>query len=634
MGAALPGFAPRAEQLTMAREVEATIARRGVLLAEAGTGTGKTLAYLIPALLSGRTTVVSTATRTLQDQLFLKDLPLLRERVGLPFEAALLKGRQNYLCLLRLGQLELQDAAFSSTEEAATFRTLRDWAQQTGSGDRAELDLPESLPLWDRLSTGAEGCLGSSCPLWSSCFVQRARSRAADADLVVVNHHLYFADLALRSGEAPEGILPRHEVVIFDEAHALEDVAVMHFGSSVSTRQLERLARDASAADPSEHARKALMGGHATRLSDAAALLRQALGEGRTERERLDAVAVERLVPTLRTVSEALASLAAATEGDGSPELLTIGRRARTLEASLETLAEAGEGANVTWTQTRGQSVSLHTAPITVDEALRERLYTRQDTLLFTSATLSTDGGFAFFAQRMGLTDPSGERLDPAVATVRVDSPFDYRRQVCLYVPTHLPEPSAPGFIEEAAEELVALGRITGGRAFFLFTSLRNMDAAYWLCRERLGVQVLRQGEAPKAALLEAFRAEPSVLFASHSFWEGVDVPGDELSLVVMDRLPFASPGEPLVAARIEQLGPRAFGDYQLPQAALTLRQGFGRLIRAVDDRGIVAVLDRRLRERRYGQNLLRSLPLTARTGRLDEVEAWWDAGPQLPRAS
>ena len=634
LAAALDGFEPREEQLTMARAVEGALAERRVLLAEAGTGTGKTLAYLVPAIASGRKTVVSTATRTLQDQLFLKDLPLLRQGVGMAFEAALLKGRQNYLCLLRLERVgQASQPGLASLEEVGQLDQIRAWAEHTESGDRAELDLPESLPLWGRLTTTSESCLGSRCPLYASCFVTRARERAASADVVVVNHHLYFADLALRSGEAGEGVLPDHEVVIFDEAHALEDAAVSHFGRGVGTQQLELLARDAQEAVPLTDPRHALLQAHATRLSHAAEdFVRAApavLGLSGQGSSRLTPEQRERALPLLQGLTGALATLAAGCRDEDSPELSTLARRASTLSENLHFIGHSDSRDHVFWAQPRGRGLGLHAAPIDIDHELRERLYTRVDTVVFTSATLATEGRFDFFARRMGLTRTDAPGLDPGVRTVLVESPFDYRRQACLYLPGHLPEPTAPDFVREASEEILALSRCTGGRAFCLFTSLRNMEAAYWLCRERLGVQVLLQGEAPKAALLEAFRSEPSVLFASHSFWEGVDVPGEALSLVVIDRLPFASPAEPLVAARIERLeaaGQSAFGTYQLPQAALTLRQGFGRLIRTTQDRGIVAVLDRRLRERSYGQRLLRSLPRAPRFARLDEVERWWES--------
>ena len=633
LSAALPAYEHRPEQLAMARAVEEAFARRRVLLAEAGTGTGKTLAYLVPAILAGRKTVVSTATRTLQDQLFLKDLPLLRDGVGLTFEAALLKGRQNYLCLLRLERFgQPNHPGLNSREEAGILGEVQAWADHTVTGDRAELDLPESLPLWSRLSTTSDSCLGAKCPLYASCFVTRARTRAAGAQVVVVNHHLFFADLSLRSGEAGEGILPEYEAVIFDEAHALEDAAVAHFGMGVATSQLDVLAHDAAEALPREDGRHGIAQALAVRLAGAAETFQRiapgVLGLQTSGSLRLAPEQLERLGPAIRPLHDALASLAGFAQDAEEPEVTALARRARTLAEGLDFIARADSRDHVYWAEGRTRGFGLHAAPIDVDAELRNRLYTRVDTLIFTSATLTTERRFDFFAQRMGLTREDGPGLDPGVDQVLVESPFDYRRQAALYVPSHLPEPTAPGFIEEASEEIVSLCRVTGGRAFCLFTSLRNMEAAYWRCRERLGVQVLLQGEAPKAALLEAFQREPSVLFASHSFWEGVDVPGDALSLVIIDRLPFASPGEPLVAARIERLeaqGQSAFGAYQLPQAALTLRQGFGRLIRTSRDLGVVAVLDRRLKERSYGTRLLRSLPRTPRFGTLPEVEAWWD---------
>lgn len=632
--AALDSYEHRPEQIRMAREVERTLGERGYLLAEAGTGTGKTLAYLVPAALSGRKVLVSTATKTLQEQLFLRDIPLLRERVGLEFEAALLKGRANYLCLHRFEAFD-RDPRFASREEGALWPALRRWAMETQTGDRAEMDLPDTFSAWGALSSTSDNCLGQRCPLFEPCHVTRARRRAERADLLVVNHHLFFADLALRTmgGRAAEGILPRYEVAILDEAHALEDAATEHFGCQVSSWRVEDLAADALEALPGSDTRAGMVSALALRLRQAAdALFRgapRALGLQRGEVSvRLTAGSFSPLEHEVEEVLEGLSALGSATASADEPALAALCRRAAEVSAELDFIHRADSSDHVYWAEGRGRGLFLRAAPIDIARELQRRLYTAVDTVVFTSATLTAEGRFDYFARRMGLA--GDVELTVPVRTLAVASPFDFREQAALYLPTDLPEPTAPGFVEAVAEEILQLAEVTGGRAFALFTSLRNMEAAFQLCRDRLPCQVLLQGERPKSALLELFRAEPSVLFAAHSFWEGVDVPGEALSLVVIDRLPFASPGDPLVAARIQQLrdqGEEPFGAYQLPQAAIALRQGFGRLIRTRRDRGIVAVLDRRVVTKPYGRAFLRSLPPARRFSGVEELRAWFGGG-------
>ncbi|RKG60163.1 ATP-dependent DNA helicase [Corallococcus sp. CA054B] len=634
---ALPAYEHRPEQLQMARAVERAFSEGSYLLAEAGTGTGKTLAYLVPALLSGRKVVVSTATKTLQDQVFFKDLPLLSEKLGLRFEAAYLKGRGNYLCLHRYDSFE-KDPQFISKEEAKQWPLLKKWVTQTETGDRAELDLPESFAAWSRLSTTSETCLGSRCSQYETCFVTRMRKRAEVADLLVVNHHLFFADLALRSsGKRTEGVLPFYDAVIFDEAHALEDAASSHFGCSVSNYRLEELSRDAVAALPAKDERHATLSALAQRVrSHADALFLQApRALGLSSQESTVALRPEtmgKLSGALEQVREGLAALASFAGSEREPELAAIHRRAEEMAEQLTFLEKSESADHVYWAEARGKGLFLRANPIDVAKELRDRLYGALDTVVFTSATLAADSRFDFFARRMGMYDDEGQPVT-RVRTLAVPSPFDFPRQSALYLPTHLPDPSAPGFIEAAAEEIIQLCEVTGGRAFVLFTSLRNMVRAYELTATRLPYQALLQGERPKQQLLDAFRQTPSVLFAAHSFWEGVDVPGDALSLVIIDRLPFASPGDPLVAARIRQIqarGEEPFDQYQLPQAALALRQGFGRLIRTQADRGIVAMLDRRIVTKGYGRVFLSSLPPAKRMEDTTELSRWFN-GPVRP---
>lgn len=629
--AALERYEHRPEQLKMAREVERALADRRYLLSEAGTGTGKTLAYLVPAALSGRKVVISTATKTLQEQIFFKDIPLLRDRVGLPFEAAYLKGRANYLCLFRFEAFD-QQPRWAAPGEDAYWPVLREWALRTETGDRAELDLPEGFLSWGALSTTSETCLGQKCPLYDACHVTKARRRAEAADLLVVNHHLFFADLALRSAGKGEGVLPRYEVVIFDEAHALEDSATEYFGMKVSNYRVEELCADALRALPPEDARAGMLSAVALKVRGAAEALfsmaPRVLGLG-PEAQRLTKDSFSPLTLRVEEVLEGLAGLGAITAAEEEPELLGLSRRSGELCEELDFIRRAESSDHVYWAEARGRGVFLRAAPIDVARELRKRLYSGVDTVVFTSATLTAEGRFDFFARRMGLAPDDGEPV-AEVRKVAVASPFDFRHQAALYAPSHLPEPNAPGFVEAVAEEIVLLTRLTGGRAFALFTSLRNMEAAHQLCAHRLPYQVLLQGERPKTALLDAFKREPSVLFAAHSFWEGVDVPGDALSLVVIDKLPFASPSDPLVAARIQQLRERGedpFGAYQLPEAAIALRQGFGRLIRTREDRGIVAILDQRLVTKRYGSAFLRSLPAARRFAELPALAAWYEAG-------
>lgn len=633
LASALAGYESRPEQLEMARAVERCLEERGHLLAEAATGTGKTLAYLIPAALCGRKVVISTATKTLQEQIFFKDLPLLKNKVKLDFEAAYLKGRANYLCLHRLEGLKASD--FRARGEAEVLPAIREWAERTQTGDRAELDLPEDFAAWADLSTTSETCLGSRCPLYEPCFVTRMRRRAEQVDLLVVNHHLFFADLALRTrrGSLGEGVLPKYDAVVFDEAHAVESVATEYFGCQVSNWAVLELCADALRAGEPTDATQRLLSAAALKLQTAAELFFRAAADhlGSSEESvRLQPDSFEPIRPQLAALLDALSAMAALTQSADEPNLAAISRRCNDIAEQLAFVCAADSADWVYWGQRRGRGVFLRAAPIDIGAELRRRLYAEVDTVIFTSATLTAEGRFDYFARRMGLIEePGGAQRQ--LSTLNVESPFDYRQQAALYLPLHLPEPNSGAFIEAAAEEIISLSELNGARAFALFTSLRNMEAAYRLAKQKLPYPVLIQGERPKSALLEQFKKEPSVLFAAHSFWEGVDVAGDALSLVIIDRLPFASPADPLVAARIDQLrqrGEEPFSSYQLPQAAIALRQGFGRLIRSRQDRGIVALLDRRIVSRRYGGFFLGSLPPAIRIRDRGALKAWLEKRP------
>ncbi|GAC1601339.1 MAG: hypothetical protein NVS4B10_13300 [Myxococcales bacterium] len=684
----LPGYEPRAAQLEMAAKVEGALAGGRALVVEAGTGTGKTLAYLLPAARSGLKVVVSTATKTLQEQLADKDVPLLRA-LGVDAKVAFMKGRQNYLCLLRKEQLD-QNPTFQLTEEAAQYAAIGRWADETVEGDRAELtSLPENAPVFRELTSTAETCTGQKCAHYDRCFVFKMRRNAADADVVVVNHHLFFADLALRSSSAGDqgaAVLPRYDAVIFDEAHAVEEVATEHFGVSVSSRRVSELAKDAlralsqkgnerrgAARDlaqrllreggdffaaalhcrPEEPARAPAGrsgGGWGARGSERGAADRSGTGRrgaagargpaaawAGSLAPRADdgrwAVADGALAPVeaqRQELVELLRGLGAALSADGpSDELQLLERRAGLVAADL---ALFGPGlrpdALVRWAEARAGHLSLHASPLEVASLLQDRLYERIGPVVFTSATLAVGGDLAYFERRLGLTDADGPLYPTGEAVLA--SPFDYEKNAALYLPREMPDPQTPEFAEAVAGELRELVPLTQGHAFALFTSLRNMRAVHALLAPALaaqGLQVLLQGERPKGELLRAFKERSSVLFASQSFWEGVDVPGDALRLVCIDKLPFASPGEPLVAARIDRLraqGEEPFFAYQLPQAALALKQGFGRLIRTARDRGVVAVLDPRMTQKGYGRTFIATLPRCRVLRTRAEVAAFW----------
>jgi ATP-dependent DNA helicase DinG len=636
---ALPIYEPRAAQLEMALKVEDALAHGRALVVEAGTGTGKTLAYLIPAARSGLKVVISTATKALQEQLAEKDVPLLKQ-LGVDARVAFLKGRQNYLCLLRHEQFE-RNPTFAMREDAGLYEQISEWAKTTQTGDRAELEaMPESYASWRDLTSTADSCTGPKCAHYDACFVFKMRKRAADADVVIVNHHLFFADLALRTssaGDAGAAVLPKYDAVIFDEAHAIEDVATEHFGVQLSSWRVSELGRDAIKA---LQTRPLLVGARdlATRLLreggdffTVAAASRPISRFDKDDQNGRWVLAKDSLAPAeeermaLAELVRALgASLSAA--GDEDTELGLLERRCLTLSAELSLFAEShGETGLIHWAELRAGNLVLHGSPIEIASRLQDCLYDRIGPVVFTSATLAVGGDLNYFQQRVGLADESGP-LFPTDAAV-LPSPFDYERNAALYLPRSMPEPNDPEFPEAVAAELRKLLPITGGRAFALFTSLKNMRRVHELLEDELPYQVLLQGDAPKAQLLRRFKAEPSVLFASQSFWEGVDVQGDALSLVVIDKLPFASPSEPIVAARIGRLGEGAFYGYQVPQAALALKQGFGRLIRSAQDRGIVAVLDRRLTSKSYGKVFVQSLPRCRILRTPEEAASFWRMG-------
>jgi ATP-dependent DNA helicase DinG len=624
---AIPGYEARPSQLEMAAEIADALHTRRPLLVEAGTGTGKTLAYLVPAVLSGLKVVISTGTKNLQEQIYRKDIPLLQEQLS--FSAACMKGISNYLCLRRFGQFS-GDAAVQQKSDAQ-LDAIRAWARVTESGDRAELpELPDDAPIWREVSATPETRLGPRCPYFERCFVTQARRRAQQAEIVIVNHHLFFADLALRAAWPNAQLLPAYEAVIFDEAHQLEDVATDYFGVGVSTLRLAALVRDThrAVADGNAPSRLESTIGHAEARAHALFdELRRRLK--RDERAPLSAELwrgpAEKAAHALdNALDELEAGLDGTTQSeDGGDAAGALSQRARAIRDDLSLLvdgAQKHDRKHVFWAETRGKTVLLHASPVDVSNIVREKVLGAVDAAIFTSATLTAAGSFEFVRARLGLESAREARLA---------SPFDYSAQALLYLPRDLPAPADEDFTARAAERMRELVEITDGRAFLLFTSHRQLERVHKLLAPRLRQPVLVQGEKPKHLLVEEFKRNVgSVLFATASFWEGVDVVGEALSLVVIDKLPFAPPDDPIVAARVARLedeGHEPFTAYQVPRAALALAQGFGRLIRHRGDRGIVALLDRRASTKGYGRRVLAGLPAECpRTASLDEVRAFW----------
>ena len=638
----------RPGQLEMAKAVERALEERRHLIVEAGTGTGKTLAYLLPSLRTGQRVIVSTGTKALQDQLFFRDIPFLETLLG-PLRVCYMKGRANYLCRHKLVTLRSQPI-LSGLEEIDQYRQISEWEQVTETGDRAEIDgLPESSALWNKLDARTEACLGSTCPDYRRCFVTEMRRKALESDIIIVNHHLFFADLSVKqeaAGAPDAGILPEAAAVVFDEAHELEDVASSYFGLSVSNLRFEELARDTDALLRGKEGTEKLPAA-TQQLRERARLFFAGLpmsGDGRQPfagREEFLETSGDLYLSVRASLRRLEAEMDALEEVDEAPGLR---KRVTRLRTELEFLLESNASNMVYWMERRmsgggdnaaaggrgggfraqARTTFLQATPIDVSELLAERVFEQIPTVVLTSATLTVQGGFEHMRKRLGLTE---------ARELVVPSHFKCGEQALLYLPPNMPDPREPDFPEAAANCIRRVLDITRGRAFCLFTSYAQMRDLYERLLPVLDFPLLLHGTAPRKALLEQFRETPNaVLFGTSSFWQGVDVQGESLSCVIIDKLPFAVPSDPVVAARmraIEEAGGKPFFDYQVPAAVLTLKQGFGRLIRSLEDRGVLVLLDPRIRRQRYGQTFLASLPPYKMTATITDVERFFETKEQ-----
>jgi ATP-dependent DNA helicase DinG len=642
-----PEYEHRPGQIQMAEAVMRAFEQRRHLIVEAGTGTGKTLAYLVPAIAaacgSGARVVISTGTKNLQEQLMDKDIPFLQELLPARFRAAVMKGRNNYACLHRIKRAESMPV-LEGLDEVDHFDEVFRWVTQTSTGDRAELsNLPENLPFWRHIDARSDTCLGQQCADFEPCFITRMRQRAIDADIIVVNHHLFFADLALRNG-AYGSVLPDYAAVILDEAHQIEDVASEYFGSQVSTYQIDDLLRDVGMLkleDREAERELARISSRIQRFADAFWVsFREGRGlEGRfaltprgsnatvregAEADETSALPASALSDAYHALDNSLnrleTTLAVLPEAAADAE--SIVRRTRQLRFDVNFIIKGEDKKFVYWLERRGRGVFLRASPIDVSGLLQDKLFEKVPTVILTSATLSSAGNFNFIRERLGL-DQAEEMI--------AESIFDFEHQAVLYLPPQMPDPRSPQWASAAAQEVIKIVNATEGRAFVLSTSLSGMNELFERVAPEIDYPCFVQGSASKGALLKKFRTTPNaVLFATSSFWQGVDVRGEQLSCVIIDKLPFAVPSDPVVAARqryIEEQGGSSFYEYSVPQAIISLKQGLGRLIRSTTDRGVLAVLDPRLRTKMYGQTFLQSLPPCRVTSDIDELARVFELG-------
>ena len=628
---AMPAFEARPSQREMAEATAKILVDGGVLLAEAGTGTGKTLAYLVPAILSKQQVLISTGTKNLQDQIYYKDLPALREALDIDVRATYMKGRNNYLCLHRFAARKTEMSSLPLVKQHY-LEQLTQWADQTTTGDRAEIeDLPDDFSDWGDIAATSENCIGTECPEFQECYVTKMRQQALESSIVIVNHHLLCADAAVRQSTYGE-VIPTCSFAIIDEAHQLEDVATQYFGVSVSNNRLEELARDGRRLFTDAVLDIDSDSSSIQELSDLLSDIHDgtqvffhnlALAMPEMDRARLTAELCapiaepgRRLVRKLEHFVTVLAKLTPSSE-----DIAAFGHRAAKAHEDLTFILEANQQAFVYFLERRGRGVFLRASPIDVSSILKERLFDRMQGTVLTSATLTVDGTFGYLKTRLGLNHADALRLP---------SEFDYTTQSVLYLPRTMPAPNTRGFTDAVAREVRSLLHITSGRAFLLFTSYANLRDVHDKLESTVPFPLLAQGKAPRSVLLREFRETPNaVLLATASFWQGVDVSGDTLSCVVIDKLPFASPGDPLTAARmenIEQNGDNPFSEYQVPLAILALLQGLGRLLRHRSDRGVLALLDPRLRTKGYGKRFLDSIPPAPVTHKLSDVERFFNS--------
>jgi ATP-dependent DNA helicase DinG len=618
-----PNYEFRSGQVEMAEAVESALNDKRHLIVEAGTGTGKTLAYLIPALLSGKRIIVSTGTKTLQEQLFFKDVPFLQQHFDRPLKVCYMKGRNNYACRQKIYDAE-NSPVLTGLEEVADFEIIREWEKTSEMGDRSELKtLPESSTAWAKFDARSDLCSGQKCSNYDRCFITLMHQRALESDIIIVNHHLFFADLSLKDENYEGGILPDYHAVVFDEAHEIEDVVGQYFGVSLSNYRIQDLRRDIGVIGRMKKFGTPELDRILQRLDEISAQFFGLFGEAdrRVAFHGRDAFREdnEEIYMNLRAALDLIGSHLKLLQNPPE-EIIPLFRRTQEMADALRFIMEADDARFVFWIEKRGRGCFLQATPIDVSSIVSQRLFDKVSTVVLTSATLAVAGGFEFTEKRLGLQN---------ARTLVVPGHFDYAQQALLYVPQQLPEPKNPAFTKLAAEEVVKILQHSRGRAFVLFTSYQQMRLVYDKVSFEIDYPTLMQGTGPRNALLDEFRSTPNcVLFATSSFWQGVDVPGEQLSCVIIDKLPFAVPNDPVVNARIDSIrnaGGNPFYDYQIPQAAIALKQGFGRLIRSRSDRGVLVLLDNRITKQRYGQVFFDSLPEYGFTTDRADVEKFFN---------